>query len=198
MFHLPSYRKTIIRNPKFIRVLVTFPINNFYSECLFIKLPLSGSSSPRWRNSLDLFNMKSQKEGSNCRRVIQIWNGLPTIASEITCRWEPVNRVSKKFCTTHCKDIAMQGKYHHDRNQIPNYNNLEYQWAKTACYRRQMRSGRWIIIMVTCSCAMILTVPLMKRLRFFFILSDNSNTPDPIIGWYDYMTSRTHVLYDNN
>ena len=62
-----------------------------------------------------------------------------------------------------------------------------------------MRSGKRIIMMVTCSLgAMILTVPLIKWHQFFFILSDIFNPPDPIINWYDYLTSRLHVVYDND
>ena len=39
---------------------------------------------------------------------------------------------------------------------------------------------------------------LIEWYRFFFIFSDISNSPDPIINWYDYLTSRLHVMYEND
>ena len=54
-------------------------------------------------------------------------------------------------------------------------------------------------MIATCSlCALILTIRLSEWLWFFFILSDISNHPNPIVNWYDYLTSRLHVVYETD
>ena len=39
---------------------------------------------------------------------------------------------------------------------------------------------------------------LDRVIFFFLILSDISNTPDLIINWYDYLTSRLYIVYDTD
>ena len=42
---------------------------------------------------------------------------------------------------------------------------------------------------------MILTIPLIKKHQFFFILLDNSNPLDPIINWHDMTIWRNGNLF---